>query len=57
MITVVAYWLTQEASPHITEVQLTYPVTGHSYIPHDCIFGHIEKVIKRKEVVVTAEEF
>lgn len=56
VLTMLTYWLLFEAPEHIKEVQLTFPVTGHSYIPPDRVFGEIEKKIKRRETILDPTE-
>ncbi|KAG8191843.1 hypothetical protein JTE90_022832 [Oedothorax gibbosus] len=41
---------------HIKEIEIIYPVTGHSFLPPDRVFGNIENVLKRSEVVPNPEE-
>ncbi|CAG9838697.1 unnamed protein product [Diabrotica balteata] len=52
LISMVAYWLSK-APGNIKEVQLVFPVTGHSFIPPDRVFGNIEKEIKKQENIVS----
>ncbi|KAG7307859.1 hypothetical protein JYU34_006468 [Plutella xylostella] len=49
-------WL-QQAPPLITEVQLIFPVTGHSFIPPDRVFALTEKKIREKECIAQPEEY
>ena len=49
-------WLV-EAPAHIKTVELVFPVTGHSFMPADRVFGNIEKRIKKIENIVTPEEY
>ncbi|KAJ8889082.1 hypothetical protein PR048_008576 [Dryococelus australis] len=39
---------------HIT---LMFPVAGHSFLPSDRVFGHIEKVIRKKDTIVSPFEY
>lgn len=34
-----------------------FPITGHSYLPSDRVFGHIEREVKRKEVIIQPQEY
>ena len=52
MIGMISYWLHNKAPPHIQTVELDFPVTGHSFIPPDRVFGTIEKVIN-KEILLS----
>lgn len=53
----ISKWLLTDAPKSITTVEITFPVPGHSYMPPDRIFGHIEKVVKRKNVIVEPAEY
>lgn len=33
--------------PGIKNIEVYFPITGHSYLPSDRVFGHIEREIKR----------
>lgn len=57
MIAMVAYWLTNCAPRHVKIVELIFPVPGHSFMPADRIFGHIEKEVKNKEVIINPSEY
>lgn len=41
----------------IKRIEVIFPVTGHSFMPPDRVFGNIEKVIKEKEVIIEPEEY
>lgn len=49
-------WLLQ-VPPHITEVQLHFPVRGHSFLPADRAFGRVEKDLKREAVIANKEKY
>lgn len=57
MIAMVGYWLKNSAPRNVTMVELIFPVPGHSFMPADRIFGHIEKEIKTKEVIIDPSEY
>lgn len=38
-------------------VSYVFPIRGHSFIPPDRVFGRVEKVIRRKDVITTPEEY
>nr|CAI5836576.1 unnamed protein product [Callosobruchus analis] len=42
---------------HIEEVQIIFPVVGHSYIPPDRLFGQIEKVTMKKSEITSPEQY
>lgn len=50
-------WLLKLSPPTIKEVQVIFPVVGHSYIPPDRLFGQIEKLIKKKPEVTSPEQY
>ncbi|XP_046684501.1 uncharacterized protein LOC124373972 [Homalodisca vitripennis] len=56
LITMVCSWFVN-APDNIKEVQLVFPMTGHSFIPPDRVFGNVEKEIKRCEVIVSPQEY
>lgn len=56
LITMVCLWFVI-APDNIKEVQLVFPMTGHSFIPPDRVFGNVEKEIKRCEVIVSPQEY
>lgn len=45
------------APVHLNSIEIIYPVTGHSFLPSDRIFGRIEQQLKRKEVIASPEEY
>ena len=56
MVGMCATWLSR-APPHIKKIELIFPIPGHSFIPPDREFGHIEKEIKHMENIVQPEEY
>lgn len=56
LVAMVCSWFLS-ASQNIQDVEIIFPVTGHSYIPPDRVFGHSEKEIKRHEVILLPEEY
>ncbi|CAG9793983.1 unnamed protein product [Diatraea saccharalis] len=47
-------WLLENSSIHT--IELVFPVTGHSFMPADRIFGVIERKLKTKEVILHPDE-
>lgn len=39
------------------EVNFTFPVRGHSYMPPDRVFGRVEKLIRKEEVISSPEGY
>ncbi|CAH1969755.1 unnamed protein product [Acanthoscelides obtectus] len=57
MMAMLAYWLLEESPKHITQIELIFPIVGHSFIPPDRIFGLIEKDIKKMPVIVEISDY
>lgn len=57
MLGMLSKWLKDEAPMQINTVKVIFPVPGHSYIPPDRVFGRIEKVVRRREVIVDPDEY
>lgn len=51
------YWLYKEAPPHVTEIIITFPVRGHSYLPADRVFGRVQKEIKRHSRIILPKDY
>lgn len=45
-------WLGCFAPTNIEEMQLIFPITGHSFLPADRVFGIIERKLKKTEEIV-----
>lgn len=57
MIGMLSHWLGCKAPVHVRSAELIFPVTGHSYMPPDRVFGVIEKDIKKKDTIVQPQEY
>lgn len=57
MLVMTMYWLHNHAPKHIKQVELLFPVVGHSFLPPDRVFGMNEKAIRKKEVIFTPSEY
>lgn len=55
MLAMCCRWLLDNR--HIKKIELVFPITGHSFMPPDRVFGNIEKKIRKKEVIVKPEEY
>lgn len=42
---------------HIKKLEVIFPVVGHSYLPPDRVFGNIEKVVRKRNTLVTPDEY
>lgn len=49
-------WLISAPS-HIKQVEIIFPVVGHSFMPPDRIFGNIEKVVRKRDTIVEPKEY
>ena len=57
VIGMACHWLAVRAPPSVKRIELIFPMTGHSFLPPDRVFGNIEKVLKRKEVIADPSEY
>lgn len=57
MVGMCASWLATHAPRNIKEIELIYPVVGHSYIPPDRVFAQIEKKVREKEEIIHPDEY
>lgn len=46
LIHALCYWLKVKSPPALEEIQVTYPVRGHSFLPADRAFGRVEKSLR-----------
>lgn len=53
---ILAYWLL-ESPASIRSIIIHFPVRGHSYLPADRAFGRVEKLLKKKNVITTIDEY
>lgn len=56
-IGMISKWLSSHAPSTVKKVELIFPVTGHSFIPPDRVFGVIEKEIKKKNNLIQPNEY
>nr|CAH7762377.1 unnamed protein product [Callosobruchus chinensis] len=56
LISMVCSWFVN-APDHREEIQLIFPITGHSFIPPDRVFGNVEKEVKQREIIVNPNEY
>lgn len=57
MSTMCHKWLDNHATDNITEIELMYPVVGHSFLPPDRVFGLIEKETRKLEVIADPNDY
>ncbi|KAJ8877490.1 hypothetical protein PR048_021945 [Dryococelus australis] len=53
----VTKWLTVSAPNAINKVTVLYPFVGDSFLLPDRIFGRIKKVMRKRETVITPDEY
>ena len=56
IITMVMKWLL-ETNTCIKDIEMVFPVTGHSFLPADRVFALIERVVKKKENIIKPSEY
>lgn len=56
MLTKCHKWLDSHAPEDVIEIELMYPVMGHSFLPPDRGFGQIEKETRKLEVIAEPYE-
>nr|XP_022910731.1 uncharacterized protein LOC111421778 [Onthophagus taurus] len=57
IIHLLMYWLYKEAPASVTSIDHFFPVTGHSYLPADRVFGRVEKQLRRKPECILPEDY
>ncbi|CAB3229499.1 unnamed protein product [Arctia plantaginis] len=57
IIGIISKWFSNNAPQTLKKVELIFPVTGHSFIPPDRVFGVAEKAIKKTNTLVQPEEY
>lgn len=55
LISMCCNWLSTQN--FIKNIHVVFPVRGHSFIPPDRVFGHIEREIRKKEIILEPEEY
>lgn len=56
MLAMLSKWLT-EAPQIVKEIEIVFPVVGHSYIPPDRVFAQIEKEVRNYEVINSPQKY
>lgn len=57
VLCMIAKWLSSHSPPNISKVEVIYPVTGHSFLPADRVFGTIERQLKKLTTIISKEEY
>lgn len=55
MVSMCSLWILQHVQ--VKKIELVFPVTGHSFMPADRVFGNIEKKIRKREVITSPSEY
>ncbi|KAI4454135.1 hat family dimerization domaincontaining protein-related [Holotrichia oblita] len=42
---------------NVASIELVFPVTGHSFLPPDRVFGQIERKLRKREVIAMPSEY
>ncbi|KAK9686330.1 hypothetical protein QE152_g37274 [Popillia japonica] len=50
-------WLLCNAPKHVTQVEIIFPMVGHSYIRPDRVFGNIEKVVRKTSTMTNPDGY
>lgn len=56
-IGMLCFWFATLAPEHIQQVEVIFPIVGHSFIPPDRVFGNIEKEIRRISEITSPEAY
>ncbi|CAG9820696.1 unnamed protein product [Phaedon cochleariae] len=51
------YWLKNKSPENISEIIITFPVRGHSFLPADRAFGRVEKILRQNPIVTHKKEY
>lgn len=57
MLCMASFWLVNKAPKSVKEMEIVFPVTGHSFLPPDRVFGRIEKDIRKEEEILSPAEY
>lgn len=57
VITAISMWLLNHAPQTLESVELVFPITGHSFLPPDRVFGNVEQEIKKNEEIILPCEY
>lgn len=57
MIAMCCHFLKNIAPANIKEIELVFPVPGHSFLPSDRVFGRIEKILKKEVTIVSPTRY
>ncbi|XP_030765019.1 uncharacterized protein LOC115889209 [Sitophilus oryzae] len=46
-----------ESKIHIKDIEIVFPVRGHSYLPADRVFGRVEKELRRHDRIILPSDY
>ncbi|KAG8292165.1 hypothetical protein J6590_045834 [Homalodisca vitripennis] len=49
-------WFGRFAPKNIEEIQLIFPITGHSFLPPDRVFGVVAKELRTREEIINPQD-
>lgn len=57
MLGMLSHWLLLEAPKNIKQIEIWFPIVGHSFLPPDRVFGKLEREFKKKSVIESPQEY
>lgn len=57
LIAMLSKWLVHHAPTQIKIIEIVFPVVGHSFLPADRVFAHIEKQLRKRENIINPSEY
>ncbi|KAK9695533.1 hypothetical protein QE152_g32501 [Popillia japonica] len=57
VIGMMCYWLHFCAPTCIKRTEIVFPIVGHSFLPPDRVFGHIEKKLRKTSTIVDPQKY
>lgn len=52
-----AFWLHHHSPPCMTKIVMVFPVRGHSFLPADGVFGHVEQDLRKIPEIVRPDDY
>ncbi|XP_060801330.1 uncharacterized protein LOC106139404 isoform X1 [Amyelois transitella] len=50
-------WLSSHAPPQVKQIEIVFPMVGHSFLPPDRIFAKIEKETKKQSIICNPQDY
>ncbi|CAG9793048.1 unnamed protein product [Diatraea saccharalis] len=57
LIAMLSKWLVHHAPTQIKIIEIVFPVVGHSFLPADRVFAHIEKHLRKMENIINPSKY